>query len=130
VNPTVAFLGSLILTLVFLAGAVVTGLKARRKQHLPCVAGAVLMLLATIYYAIELGEFYDLESAGVITPIHKWMAKVNTAAYLLPLASGLRTLKHPRNRKLHGRFAFAVLILTVCTAATGALMLYWATPLT
>jgi hypothetical protein len=130
VNPTVAFVVTLVLTLVFLGAAVVTGLKARRKQHLPCVGGAVVMLALTIYYALELGELYDLESAGVITPIHMTMARVNTAAYLLPAITGVRTIKNPKGRKLHGRVAFTVLVLTVITAVTGGLMLYWATPLT
>jgi len=128
-TPTIGFLASLGLTLVFLGCAVVTGYKAKRKWHLSSVASAVLMLVATIYYALELGELYDLESAGVITPIHLNMAKVNTAAYLLPVVTGLRTLKNPKGRKLHGRVAWAVLILTVFTAATGGLMLLWATPL-
>lgn len=128
-SPTVGFLFALALTLVFLGASVATGLKARRKQHISCVSGAVLMLVATIYYALELGELYDLESAGVITPIHMNMAKVNTAAYLLPVFTGLRTMKNPKGRKLHGRVAFAVLVLTVFTAATGGLMLLWATPL-
>ena len=107
----------------------VTGYKAKRKWHLTSVAGAVACLLATIYYALELGELYDLESAGVITPIHLTMAKVNTAAYLLPVITGIRTLKNPKARKLHGRVAWSVLILTVFTSATGGLMLLWATPL-
>jgi hypothetical protein len=128
-TPTIGFLASLALTLVFLGCAVVTGYKAKRKWHLSSVASAVLMLVATIYYALELGELYDLESAGVITPIHLTMAKVNTAAYLLPVVTGIRTLKNPKGRKLHGRVAWAVLILTVFTAATGGLMLLWATPL-
>ncbi len=128
-SPTAGFLASLGLTLVFLGCAVVTGYKAKRVWHLSSVASAVLMLVATIYYALELGELYDLESAGVITPIHLTMAKVNTAAYLLPVVTGLRTLKNPKGRKLHGRVAWAVLILTVFTAATGGLMLLWATPL-
>lgn len=128
-TPTVGFLTTLGLTLVFLGCAVVTGYKAKRKWHLTSVASAVLMLVATIYYALELGELYDLESAGIITPIHLTMAKVNTAAYLLPVVTGIRTLKDPKARKLHGRVAWSVLILTVFTAATGGLMLLWATPL-
>lgn len=127
-TPTVGFLTTLALTLVFLGCAVVTGYKAKRKWHLSSVAGAVLMLAATIYYALELGELYDLESAGIITPIHLTMAKVNTAAYLLPVVTGIRTLKNPKGRKLHGRVAWAVLILTVFTAVTGGLMLLWAAP--
>lgn len=128
-SPTAGFLASLGLTLVFLGCAVITGYKAKRVWHFSSVGGSVLMLVATIYYALELGELYDLESAGVITPIHLTMAKVNTAAYLLPVVTGIRTLKNPKGRKLHGRVAWSVLILTVFTSATGGLMLLWATPL-
>lgn len=128
-TPTIGFIGALAMTLVFLGAAVVTGFKAKRRVHLSCVAGAVAMLVATIYYAIELGKLYDLDSAGIITPIHLKTAKVNTAAYLLPVITGLRTLKNPAGRKLHGRVAMAVLALTVFTAVTGALMLYWSTPI-
>ena len=70
-----------------------------------------------------------IESAGVITPIHMTMAKINRAAYALPIVTGLRTLKNPANRKLHGRVAWSVLIFTVLTSATGGLMLLWATPI-
>jgi len=129
VNPTAGFLASLALTLVCLGGAVLTGLKARRKPHFCFVGGAVLLLVSTIYFALELGELYDLESAGIVTPIHMTMARINTAAYALPLVTGLRTLKNPQGRKLHGRMAWCVLAFTVLTSATGGLMLLWATPL-
>ena len=39
-------------------------------------------LAITIYWAEQLGEEYDLETAGVITPIHLWMAKFTVAAWL------------------------------------------------
>ncbi len=122
-TATIGFVGSLILTLVCLGVAVVTGYKAKRKVHLSSVAGAVVMLVLTIYYAIELGELYDLHYDSMITIVHLNVAKVNTAAYLLPVITGLRTLKNPAGRKLHGRVAWAVLILTVFTAATGVTML-------
>jgi hypothetical protein len=125
-DPTTGFLSTLAMTLVFLGCAVVTGYRARRALHLTSVGGAVAMLAATIHFALELGELYDLESAGVITPIHLTMAKVNTAAYLLPVVTGLRTLRDPAGRKLHGRVAWAVLVMTVLTSATGGLMLLWA----
>ncbi|MFT7486136.1 MAG: hypothetical protein ACI9F9_001989 [Candidatus Paceibacteria bacterium] len=128
-TPAIGFVGSLCITLVFLGAAVFTGFKARRKRHLCCVAGAVLMLVSTIYYAIALGELFDLESSGIVTPIHLTTAKINTAAYLFPVITGIWTIKNPSKRKLHGRVAMAVLVLTVFTAVTGTMMLAWATPL-
>ena len=122
-TPTIGFIGSLVLTLVCLGVAVVTGYKAKRKVHLSSVTGAVILLVLTIYYAIELGELYDLHYDSMITIVHLNVAKVNTAAYLLPVITGLRTLKDPAGRKLHGRVAWSVLILTVFTAVTGCIML-------
>lgn len=113
----------LALTLGCLAGAVSTGLRAKRKLHLSCVAGAVACLAMTIHYALGVGKLYDLDAAGWITPVHKLMAKTATASYLLPVASGVRTIFHPPTRKLHRKIAFLVLSLTVLTAITGTWML-------
>ena len=123
-SPTIGFIATLSLTLVFLGCAVVTGYQARRKVHLSVVACAVLMLVATIYYAIELGTLYDLHHDSMITRVHLTVSKFNTGAYLLPVITGLRTIKNPEGRKLHGRVAFSVLALTVFTAVTGCMMLY------
>lgn len=113
----------LLLTLGCLAGAVSSGLRAKRRVHLTCVAGAVACLGVTIHFALGVGKLYDLAAAGWITPVHLWMAKVATASYLLPVASGLRTIYHPPTRKLHRKIAFLVLSLTVLTAITGTWML-------
>jgi len=117
------FLLFLVLTLACLAGAVSSGLRAKRRVHLSCVAGAVACLALSIHFALEVGELFDLESAGWITPVHMWMAKVATASYLLPVASGVRTIYHPPTRRLHRKIAFLVLSLTVLTAITGTWML-------
>lgn len=119
----VGFVVFLVLTLACLAGAVSSGLRAMRRVHLSCVAGALGCLGMTIYHALGVGKLYDLESAGWITPVHMWMAKVATASYLLPAASGLRTIFHPPARRLHRKIAFGVLTLTVLTALTGTWML-------
>ena len=116
----VAFLAA---TLAFLAAAVSTGLRAKRRWHLASVAGAVLSLALSIYFALRVGRHYDLAAAGFITPLHKTLAMVATASYLLPVASGLRTIVHPPTRKLHRKIAFLVLSLTVLTAITGTWML-------
>ena len=120
VAPFAAFLG---LTLSLLAGAVATGLRARRRIHLTLVSCTVLSLAVTIFFAGRLGRLYDLEAAGWITPVHLSIARLCTAAYLLPFGTGLWTLRHPEGRPWHRRAAFFVVGLTVLTAATGTWMI-------
>src|SRR5262249_32633853 len=108
----------LALTLLLLALVVATGLRARRRLHVTLVACSLASLGATIRLALEVGKLYDLPSAGVITPIHLGLARVTTAAYLLPIATGLRTIFRPRTRRLHRKLAFLVLGMTAATAIT------------
>ena len=89
----------------------------------------VISLGITIYFAERLGELYDLESAGRITPIHLMLAKITVGAYLLPVVTGLWTIKDARRRKLHGKIAYLVLALTVATAVTGVMMISSSTPI-
>lgn len=121
-TPTVGFLLFLGLTLVTLAAVFVTGLRAQRRRHIPLVVVTVVLLGVTIYYAEQLGKLLDLEQAGWIYPVHLWMAKATVVAYLLPVATGVATLRNPARRKLHGRIAWLVLLLTILTAATGTWM--------
>lgn len=117
------FVACLALTLVLLACVVKTGLAARRRVHIPCVAATLVALGATIFYAERMGEHYDLAAAGLITPVHLWLAKATTLAYLAPLATGVATIRDARWRPRHRACAFAVLGLTVATAVTGTWML-------
>lgn len=128
-TPVAGFLTFLAVTLAFLGAAVVSGYRARRMVHLPCVVLAVVSLIVTIYYAEKLGESYDLESAGFITPLHLFLAKTTTVAYLAPVVTGALTLRRAQNRKLHGRVAWFVLFMTVITAATGTAMVFMSDPL-
>ena len=128
-SATSGFVLCLAATLFFLGCAVATGLKAKRKQHLASVAGAVMMLAASIYAALRLGRVYDIHAAGAITPIHLTLARITTACYLLPIASGLRTIFVPRTRPLHRKLAFLVLSMTVLTAITGTVMLLRSPPI-
>lgn len=128
-TATQGFIGFLVLTVVLLALVVVSGLKAKRRRHLTLVFFTVVSLAVTIYWAEQLGEEYDLESAGLITPVHLWMAKLTVAAYLLPVVTGLATLRDQRRRKLHGKVAFAVLALTLATFVTGLWMILASQPL-
>ena len=122
-DPTTGFLVFLALTLVALGATVLSGLRARLRLHLPCVAASVVLLGTTIWFAEQLGEEFDLESAGAITPIHLSIAKIATLAYLLPLVSGVMTYRDRKHRKLHFVLALLVLALTVAAAATGTAML-------
>jgi hypothetical protein len=117
------FAVSLGLTLAVLALVVVTGLKGRVALHVPLVVLTLALLGTTIYFAEQLGEHYDLRAAGAITPVHVNLAKVTTAAYLAPIATGIATLRDRSRRRLHLKMALVVLGLTVLTAATGTLML-------
>lgn len=119
----------LLVTVAILAVVVVTGLQARRRAHVPAVISLVVSLGLAIFFAERLGEHYDVESAGWITPVHLTIAKITTVGYLVPVATGLWTLRHPGTRKLHGRVAFAIVALTVLTAVTGVTMVALATPL-
>ena len=117
------FVAFLALTLVLLAAVVWSGLRARRIVHLPCVALTLASLGVTIYFAEQMGEHYDLESAGWITPLHLTLAKLTTLAYLAPLVTGILTLRDAGWRRRHRVCAFVVLALTVATAVTGTWML-------
>ncbi len=128
-NLAFGFLSSFGVTLALLIGVVYTGFKARRRVHLPLVAATVVALCVTIFFAERLGHELDLESAGVITPIHLTLAKLATLSFLLPLITGVRTLRNPGNRRLHRIAAFTALTLTVAAAGTGTAMWLLADPL-
>ena len=127
--PTIGFPVFLVLTLLVLGAVVWTGLRRRLRAHLLLVASAVTCLGLTIFYAEKLGDLYDLRSAGRITPIHLFLAKVATLAYLLPIGTGIATLRDRRHRHLHFKSAMAVLALTLITAVTGTAMIWMSTPI-
>ena len=128
-TPTLGFTTSLTLTVLVLLFVVLTGRASKRKIHLTLVALAVLLLGVTIYYAEQLGEEYDLETAGSITGIHLALAKFTVVAYLAPVVTGVMTLKNARRRALHGKVAYFVLAMTLATFATGLAMILLAEPL-
>jgi hypothetical protein len=128
-DPTLRFFALLLATVAVLIATVITGLKRRRGLHFACVGTAVALLAGSIWAARLLGDHYDLESAGWITPLHLGLAKLTTALYLLPLLTGVLTLRNPVHRPRHRLAAFLVLGLTLLTTATGAWMLLAARPL-
>lgn len=128
-SPELVFALLLLLTVALLGATAWTGKRARRRAHLALVALTLAALGASIAAAKQLGDVYDLASAGRITPVHLALAKVTTACYLLPLATGIATLRAPRVRAWHARAAWLVLGLTLLTTVTGAWMLLASTRL-
>lgn len=120
---TATFLGFLVLTVALLGGVVATGTMGRVRPHLVLVAATLVSLATTIYWAERLGDEYDLASAGWVTTVHLFLAKLTTLAYLLPLATGLRTLRNRAHRPAHKLAAYVTLGLTLVTFVTGAAML-------
>lgn len=122
-NAGTGFTIFLLTTVGLLARVVLTGRSARRRQHIPAVVAMALSLALAIWFAERLGEEIDVRSAGIITPIHLTLAKITTLGYLLPIATGIRTLRHPATRRLHGRLAYTLVGLTLLTTVTGLAML-------
>lgn len=122
-SPDYGFPLFLVLTVLLLGGVVASGLRGVLRVHLTLVALALAALGVTIAFAKQLGELYDLESAGWITPVHLTVAKVTTAAYLLPIATGVLTLRNRRHKRLHFRCAMAVLAMTLATTGLGLWMI-------
>ena len=128
-SPTTAFPVSFLVTLVLLCAVVYTGVKARRRAHIPLVVITVLSLGLTIYYAEQLGKLYDLFATGRIYQVHLTLAKTTVVIYLAPVITGVLTLRNSKRRGLHSVFAWLVLVFTVLTAVTGCWMIYLADPL-
>jgi len=129
VTSGIGFVAFLVVTLALLAGAILAGRRARRRRHLSLVAATFASLGATIYFAERLGEQFDLESAGWLYPFHLAVAKTAVLLYVLPVATGIATLRQARWRRWHARAAWAVVSFTVATAVSGTAMLLAARPL-
>jgi len=123
VSAESGFVLFLVLTVGLLGVVVWTGLHARRRLHLCCVAATLAALGVTIYFAERMGRHYDLSSAGWITPVHLALAKLTTVLYLAPLTTGVLTLRDAAWRRRHRVCAFVVVGLTVLTAVTGTWMI-------
>jgi hypothetical protein len=128
-SPPAGFALSFGLTLALLGAVVVTGKKAIVKVHIACVVLTLGSLAWTIHEAFLLGRIYDIQSAGMITPIHLTLAKLTTLAYALPLITGVRTLFDRKARPVHKKCAYIVLALTVVTAVTGVTMILLSNPM-
>jgi uncharacterized membrane protein len=127
-SPLAGFALSFGVTLALLGAVVVTGKKALVKPHIACVVLTLGALAWTVRDAYQLGRVYDLASAGIITPIHLTLAKITAVAFLVPIATGIRTLFVRETRALHVKLAYTVLALTVVCAATGVAMIALSNP--
>jgi hypothetical protein len=127
-TPIVAFALAFLVTLALLVVVAWSGLRARRRIHIPAVGLTVASLAVTIYFAYQLGHALDLESAGVITPIHLFLARAATLALVVAIAFGLWTLRSPKSLRLHRRLAWFALTLVVLAAITGVAMVSLANP--
>jgi hypothetical protein len=116
------FLAGLAATVVVLGGVIVSGLRERRRVHIPLVIVFFATLGTTIWFAERMGRDLDLKAAGWITPVHLTLAKVTTLAYTLPMISGLLALSSERWKARHKRLAWLLIAMTVATVATGAWM--------
>jgi hypothetical protein len=123
-SAELGFVVFLFLTVLLLGAVALTGYLALRRVHLALVASAIASLVVTIYYAKQLADVYDLDSAGWITPVHLTLAKIATAAYLGPLITGVMTIRDAARLPLHRATAFVVLGLTLISAGTGAWMIF------
>ncbi len=122
-TPTVGFPVSLGVTVLLLVCVVITGLGGRVKLHIPLVFATVLALATAIFFAEKLGKLFDLAATGTLWTVHLALAKTATAAYLLPITTGVLTLRDRKHRRLHFWCAMITLALTVATAITGTWMI-------
>ena len=121
--PELGFVACLLATVAALAAVVVTGKSHRRRAHVAFVGVALVGLGASIAFALRLGELYDLEAAGPITPVHLALAKVTTAALLLPIATGALHWNGRVPRRVHASVAWLALLLVAVTTVTGTWMI-------
>ncbi len=128
-TPTLAFASAFLVTLLLLGVVAWSGMRAKRRVHIPAVGVTVASLGVTIYYAYQLGKTIDLASAGLITPIHLFLARLATLAIVVTAGFGLRTLFVPSTIRAHKRVAWFTLGLVVLAAITGVVMVSLAEPI-
>ncbi len=127
-TPTLAFAAAFLVTLALLGVVAWSGTRAKRRVHIPAVLLAYVSLAVTIYYAYRLGDTLDLASAGIITPIHLFLARAATLGLLVASALGIKTLFFPKSRRTHMKLAWFALGLVVLAAITGVIMVSLASP--
>jgi hypothetical protein len=127
------FILAFLLTVVALVGVMWTGwhwrTKKRRRLHLSLVATTLGLLLWAIVVALELGEGYDLDSAGTIYPVHMAIARIATLSLAAPLVTGVITIRTGKLHRNHRNAALFSFCLVLLSAITGVWMVLAATPL-
>jgi len=125
----IGFLAALVQTVLLLIAAAIAGRRRRIRGHVLLVACAVASLGVAIYFALQTGKLYDLETAGIITPIHLTLARVTTAFYLAPLITGPLAYTGRIDRRIHRALAWTAIALTLASTGTGVAMIAGATRL-
>ena len=127
--PELAFGAAFLVTLALLGVVAWSGMRAKRRVHVPAVVAAYASLAVTIWYAYALGRTIDLPSAGTITPVHLFLARTATLALVVASLLGLRTVVFPKGRGTHQRAAWIALSIVVLAAITGIVMVALAEPI-
>ncbi|MCA8950516.1 MAG: hypothetical protein KDE27_13510 [Planctomycetes bacterium] len=114
---TVPFWSAFGATLVCVAGAMVSGLRRRRRFHLVLGPAAMVALTAAIVFTEELVRRYDFPPENL--RFHLWFAKTAALLALPVIVTGIGLVWRPRWRRLH-LFAVVLWLLSVVVAtATG-----------
>lgn len=127
-SPPAAFAIAFLVTGALLGVVAWSGMRARRRVHVPAVVLAYASLFVTIWLAYALGHTIDLASAGAITPVHLFLARAATLALVVASAMGLRTVFAPKARGTHKRLAWIALSIVALAAITGIVMVSLADP--
>lgn len=127
-TPITAFAAAFLVTLVLLGVVAWSGMRAKRRVHVTAVGLTVASLGVTIWRAYRLGDTLDLDSAGIITPIHLTLARAATLAIVLAIGLGVRTLYAPGTVRRHRAVAWLALSIVVLSAITGVVMVALAQP--
>lgn len=128
-GPVTGFVTCLLVTVAFLAAAAWTGRLRRIRAHVFMVGCSLASLATAIVFALRVGEIYDLEAAGAITPIHLNLARLTTVVYLWPLVTGPLAAKGKVSARVHHAGAYVALGMTVAATVTGVMMLLGAEPI-
>ena len=72
-GPVAGFIAALLVTVGFLVGAALTGRFRRIRAHVLMVLGSVVSLGVAIYYALSVGDVYDLEAGRRRHAAHQYL---------------------------------------------------------
>ena len=113
-------------TVVFLAVALVSGLRGGRRLHLLFGPLALASLTVAILLTERLAAQFEFVPAE--KDVHLVIAKSAGIAALTVLVTGLLLWRRPAFRRLHRWCVFGFLLLTVAATVSGTWMWLHATP--